>query len=78
MRKIRFTEEQMVAILQESETSKTLEAVCRKHGIRKQTLSKWKQKFGGMQPTHVKKLKQRMKMLGSSEWWQIFHSKTMR
>jgi putative transposase len=57
MKKSRFTEEQMVAILQEQDTGETVEAICRKHGVNKPTFYKWKQKFAGMQPTDVKKLK---------------------
>jgi putative transposase len=57
MKKSLFTEEQMVAILQEQEAGLTVEAICRKHGINKQAFYRWKQKFGGMQVTDVKKMK---------------------
>lgn len=57
MRKTRFTEEQMVAILHEQETGTTVEDICRKHGISNQTFYAWKKKFGGMDATDVKKMR---------------------
>lgn len=57
MKRSKFTEEQIIAILQEQEAgAKTLE-VCRRHGISSATFYAWKAKFGGMQVSDAKRLK---------------------
>jgi putative transposase len=58
MKKTRFTEEQMVAILREQDGESTVEDICRKHGISNQTFYHWKKKFGSMEATDVKKMRQ--------------------
>ena len=57
MRKSRFSEEQIIAILAEQERGMATAEVCRKHGISEGTFYKWKAKFGGMQVSDAKKLK---------------------
>jgi putative transposase len=48
MRKIRFTEAQIIGILQEAAAGATINEVCRRHEIAAKTYYRWKQHFGGM------------------------------
>lgn len=48
MRKSKFTEEQIIAILAEQERGMATEEVCRRHGVSAATFYKWKAKYGGM------------------------------
>jgi putative transposase len=57
MRKSRFTEEKIFAVLTEQERGTGTAEVCRKHGISPATFYKWKAKFGGMDVSKARKLK---------------------
>lgn len=57
MRKSRFTEAQIVGILQEAAAGATVGEVCRRHGIAAKTYYRWKQHYGGLQVAEAKKLK---------------------
>jgi putative transposase len=58
MKRKQFTEEQIIAILKESEAGAKNQDVCRKHGITEQTFYRWRSKYGGMQVSDAKKLKE--------------------
>lgn len=57
MKKKRFTEEQIVRILRETETT-TIEATARHHGVSEQSIYRWKRQFGQMEVADVRELRQ--------------------
>ena len=57
MKRSRFTEEQIIAILRAQESGAATTDVCRQHGISSATFYKWKAKFGGMDVSDAKRLR---------------------
>ncbi|WP_421614122.1 IS3 family transposase, partial [Agrobacterium tumefaciens] len=57
MKKQRFTEEQIIAVLKEQEAGAKVADLCRRHGISEATFYNWKAKYGGMEVSEAKRLK---------------------
>ena len=58
MKRKRFTEEQIIGVLKEHELGANTADLCRKHGISQQTFYNWKSKYGGMEASDVRRLKE--------------------
>lgn len=58
MKATRFTETQIVSILKEAETGIKVKDLCRKHGISDATYYNWKSKYGGMEASDLKRMKE--------------------
>jgi putative transposase len=57
MKKTRFTETQIVSILKQQEAGIPTKEICRQHGISEATFYNWKSRYGGMEASDVKRLK---------------------
>lgn len=58
MNQTRFTETQVVSILKQQEGGRTVKDICREHSISDATFYNWKSKYGGMEVSDVKRMKE--------------------
>ncbi len=58
MKKSRYSESQIVAILKEVDSGMKVADVCRKHGISQPTYYNWKSKYGGLSVSELKRIKE--------------------
>ena len=58
MKKSKFTEQQIAFILKQADDGVSVEDTCRKAGISVQTYYRWRQKYGGLMPSEMKRLRQ--------------------
>ena len=58
MKKSRFTEEQIIAILKEQDQGSKVSDICRKHGLSDQTFHNWKKKYGGLTVDELRRMKE--------------------
>lgn len=58
MKRSRFTETQIIAILKEADAGMLVKEICRKHGISDATYYNWKSKYGGMEASDLKRMKE--------------------
>jgi putative transposase len=68
MKRSRFSEEQIIAILREQETGITVAELCRKHGISSPSFYKWKAKYGGLDVSEARRLKALEEENGNLKW----------
>ena len=58
MRKSRYSDSQIMAILKQAEAGTPVPALCREHGMSSALFYKWRSKFGGMDASIIKRLKE--------------------
>lgn len=58
MKKSRFTDSQIMAILKQAEAGTAVPELCREHGISSATFYKWRSKYGGMDASLVSRMKE--------------------
>lgn len=58
MKRVRFTESQIVKILKDFESGIDAQLLCREHGISKATFYNWRKKYSGMESSQLKRLKE--------------------
>ena len=54
----RFSEEQIIGVLKEAAAGVKTADLCRRHGITEQTFYRWKSKYGGLQVSEIRRLRQ--------------------
>lgn len=58
MKRRRFTDEQIIAVLKENEAGARVDDLCRRHGISSATFYAWRKKLGGMQASDARRLRE--------------------
>jgi putative transposase len=58
LKKSRFTDSQIIAILKQAEAGTPVPELCREHGISSATFYKWRSKYGGMEASMVSRMKE--------------------
>ncbi len=58
MKKTKFKEEQIVAILKEQDLGHKVSEICGKHGISEQTFNNWKRKYGGLTVSELHRMRE--------------------
>ena len=58
MKRSRFTDSQIMAVLKQAEVGTPVPDLCREHGVSSATLYKWRAKFGGMDVSMMAKMKE--------------------
>lgn len=68
MKKSRYTEEQIVGVMKESEAELDTAELFRKHGISQQTFYRWKAKYGGLEVSDAQRLPTKSCVSGCGSW----------
>jgi putative transposase len=58
MKRSRFSEEQIIGVLKEAEAGARVSELCRRHGISDATFYTWRSKYGGLEVSEVRRLRQ--------------------
>ena len=58
MRKSQFSKSKIVSFLKEAEAGRKVSEICREHGVSTATFYQWRSKYGGMEASDVKRLKE--------------------